>query len=157
MHYNPDSKEVVYNTEKTFVIQHPTDSNKYLVHACLEGPEAGVYYRGRGEITNHTNCTIHLPPYVKKLAHNFTVHLTPIVDKITFRPTLGTTRVYYATEVYDNQFDVVGDNGQFFWIVHGQRQEINVEVDQTLVTLQGQGPYQWISSPESKTTSLQSL
>ena len=145
MHYDISNNEVVYNTSKTFVINHPTDSNRYLVHACLEGPESGVYYRGRGEITNHRSCTIHLPPYVANLATNFTVHLTPIADPTTFRPTLGSTRVYYTTEVHDNQFDVFGENGQFFWIVHGQRQEIQVEIEKTQVKLQGNGPYQWIS------------
>ena len=35
---------------KTFVIDHPDDENKYLVHVCLEGPEAGVYYRGKAEV-----------------------------------------------------------------------------------------------------------
>ena len=28
---------------KSFIIDHPTDPSKYLVHVCLEGPEAGVY------------------------------------------------------------------------------------------------------------------
>ena len=28
------------SANKTFVIDHPDDSDKYLVHVCLEGPEA---------------------------------------------------------------------------------------------------------------------
>jgi len=143
--YDPSNNELVYHTTKTFVIDHPTDATKYLVHACLEGPEAGVYYRGRGSITNHTNCTVFLPPYVSSIASNFTVQITPIVDKSTFKPTLGSTRVYYATEVVDNQFDVLGENGQFFWIVYGQRLALEVEVEKTQVQLHGAGPYQWIS------------
>ena len=29
--------------QKTFIIEHPQDTEKYLIHACLEGPEVGVY------------------------------------------------------------------------------------------------------------------
>lgn len=32
---------------KYFNIPHPTKEDKRLVHACLEGPENGVYFRGR--------------------------------------------------------------------------------------------------------------
>jgi len=49
--------------------------NKYLSHACLEGPEDGVYYRGEGKIENKS-VEISLPDYVDALAHNFTVQLT---------------------------------------------------------------------------------
>jgi hypothetical protein len=45
---------------------------------CLEGPEAGVYYRGKGEITNNECVEVVLPHYVEKLAYNFTVQVTPI-------------------------------------------------------------------------------
>jgi hypothetical protein len=38
---------------KTFIIEHPIDTSKYLIHACLEGPEAGVYYRGKATIDNN--------------------------------------------------------------------------------------------------------
>ena len=46
---------------KSFIIDHPDDSSKYLVHVCLEGPEAAVYYRGKGEITNNNSVVIYLP------------------------------------------------------------------------------------------------
>ena len=146
VHYDMSNSEFIVNTGKTFVIDHPLHPRqKYLVHACLEGPEAAVFYRGRGEITNHKRCTIHLPPYVIGLASDFTVHLTPIAET-HFQPSLGQTRVYYATEVADNAFDVLGENGQFFWIVHGRRHDIRVEVDKVDVTLHGSGPYQWLES-----------
>jgi hypothetical protein len=112
----------------------------------LEGPEAGVFYRGRGEISNNQRCTVHLPQYASALAYNFTVQLTPIVDASFQQSPLGTTRVYYATEVQNNAFEVMGANGQFFWLVHGQRHAIAVEVDKQKVTVHGSGPYQWLSS-----------
>lgn len=122
---------------KTFVIDHPVDNNKYLVHGCLEGPEAGVYYRGKGIINNNSrNVTIFLPNYVDKIASDFTVHITPIYN--------GSTIVYSATEVVNNQFTVYGFPGSFSWIVYGKRESINIEPDKTNITLMGDGPYKWI-------------
>lgn len=60
---------------KEFDIPHPTKINHRLVHACIEGPEIGVYYRGKLKNSN----TILLPEYWKGLvdAESITVNLTP--------------------------------------------------------------------------------
>ena len=123
---------------KTFVIDHPIDEDKYLVHACLEGPEAGVYYRGISEITNGSNTTIELPNYVYKLANDFTIHLTPIYDN-------KFVQLAY-TEITDNKFTVFSNNGnvKFSWQVYGKRQSINVEPFKKDVILKGEGPYTWL-------------
>jgi hypothetical protein len=47
---------------KNFVIDHPTDSSKYLVHACTETPEAAVEYSGVAEIQNW-EAEVILPEY----------------------------------------------------------------------------------------------
>ena len=62
-------------SKKGFDIPHPTKKNHRLSHVCLEGPEAGVYYRGR--LTNKS--VIELPEYWKGLvdAETITVNLTP--------------------------------------------------------------------------------
>jgi hypothetical protein len=127
-----------WTSVKSFVIDHPYDSEKYLVHGCLEGPEAGVYYRGRGEITNDEFVEIELPKYVKKLAVDLTVQITPIYQgkKIT--------TILSATEIIENVFRVYGDNCKFHWTVFGQRAPINVEVDKNAVNIKGDGPYKWI-------------
>lgn len=44
---------------KYFNIPHPTKEDKRLVHACLEGPENGVYFRGRLKENNE----IEFPEY----------------------------------------------------------------------------------------------
>ena len=121
-----------WTSVKSFVIDHPYDSEKYLVHGCLEGPEAGVYYRGRGEITNDEFVEIELPKYVKKLAVDLTVQITPIYQgkKIT--------TILSATEIIENVFRVYGDNCKFHWTVFGQRAPINA------VNIKGDGPYRWI-------------
>ncbi len=65
----------IVGTTKKFDIPHPTKKNHRLSHVCLEGPEAGVYYRGR--LTNKS--VIELPEYWKGLvdAETITVNLTP--------------------------------------------------------------------------------
>jgi hypothetical protein len=123
---------------KSFVIDHPNDENKYLVHACLEGPEAGVYYRGTGEIINNKNTKIYLPDYVESFAKDFTIQLTPIYNYNTRNLN------YSATEISNNSFEVYGENGKFYWFVFGKRCDINVEVNKNMVNVKGNGPYLWL-------------
>ena len=124
---------------KTFVIDHPIDSNKYLVHACLEGPESGVYYRGEDQITNNSYAVIELPKYVDKLAKDFTIHLTPIYDDNNLQDiTLKCSRIK------DNKFTVYGKNCNFYWIVYGKRLEVEVEPLKVNLNVKGSGPYTWI-------------
>jgi hypothetical protein len=61
---------------KGFDIQHPSKEKYRLRYVCLEGPEGGVYIRGR--IKNQTE--IELPEYWEKLVdiESITVSLTPI-------------------------------------------------------------------------------
>lgn len=61
-------------TTKSFVIDHPTKSGKKLRYGSLEGPENGVYVRGRLRGTK-----IELPDYWTKLVDpdSITVQLTP--------------------------------------------------------------------------------
>jgi len=122
---------------KTFVIDHPRDNNKYLVHACLEGPEAGVYYRGKSEITNNESITINLPDYVEHLATDFTIQITPIFSNKEIKQ-------LYVSEVENNSFIVYGENTKFFWLVQGKRCDIVVEPSKDNTIVNGTGPYKWI-------------
>jgi hypothetical protein len=141
--YNNTTNEVIKSTiasstfDKTFVIDHPVNENKYLVHACLEGPESGVYYRGKGEIMNNKSVIIYLPDYVDKLAIEFTVQVTRIYDGISIHP-LNTS------EVKNNCFTVYGVNSKFFWVVQGKRNDIEVEPLKINTNVKGSGPYKWI-------------
>jgi hypothetical protein len=123
---------------KSFVIDHPLDYTKHLVHACLEGPETGVYYRGRGEITNNTCLEIVLPEYVSDIATNFTIQICDIYDGVG-------PKSYSAGEVISNRFMVYGENGRFSWEVRGTRGGILVEPDKSEVDVYGEGPYKWYS------------
>jgi hypothetical protein len=124
-------------TNKAFIIDHPVDKERYLVHVCLEGPEAGVYYRGKGEITNGVSQTVFLPDYVDALATDFTVQITPIYNG-------KMNNVLQVTEVADNQFEVYGENSKFYWIVHGKRNEVEVEPKKSETEVKRVGPYSWI-------------
>ena len=61
---------------KSFDIKHPNKEGQRLRHICLEGPEAGVYIRGRLTETN----VIDLPDYWRGLIdpESITVSLTQI-------------------------------------------------------------------------------
>jgi len=63
-------------TVKKFVIIHPTKKDYKLQHSALEGPEHGVYIRGKLNIED----SIILPNYWEQLVDTSTisVHLTPI-------------------------------------------------------------------------------
>jgi hypothetical protein len=132
--YNSSSGKISYNTTKTFVIDHPIDENKYLVHACLEGPEAGVYYRGEAEITNNEFVEVVLPEYTNAFS-NFTVHVSPA----------GSFNNLYASQVENGKFHVFGKNGKVSWTVFATRENINTEPMKDQVSVSGFGPYKYIN------------
>ena len=61
---------------KPFDIPHPSKEGWRLRHACIEGPEVGVYFRGKLKNSN----IIELPWYWKDLVHmeSISVQLQPI-------------------------------------------------------------------------------
>jgi len=134
--YDTSTNSLKYSVSKSFIIDHPIHNDRHLVHTCLEGPEAGVYYRGTGEILDNHSATIKLPYYVDKLAMDLTVQLTPIYN--------GKINVLNSSEVSNNQFIVYGENCKFYWNVYGKRFDINIEPLKTDVVVKGNGPYLYI-------------
>ena len=97
---------------KNFKIQHPTMEGYYLLHSSLEGPERGIYHRGKLKISN----TIHLPDYWKELPvddTDITVQLTPI----------GNACHHFVKSVSREEIEVGCECGKphCFYIVHAQR------------------------------------
>jgi hypothetical protein len=125
---------------KSFVIDHPIHKEKYLVHTCLEGPEAGVYYRGKGEITNNYSTIIKIPDYVDKFARDFSIQITPIFNKKTKKITTCN-----VGEVEDNTFEVFGENCSFYWLLFASRGDVEVEPNKADVELHGDGPYTYLT------------
>ncbi|MFG1830357.1 hypothetical protein [Micromonospora chersina] len=77
---------VIKGKSKQFAIDHPLDSpeateRRQLIHAALEGPENGVYYRGEGRLENGA-ATVELPAYFEALTRTEgrTVQLTPVFE-----------------------------------------------------------------------------
>ena len=102
---------------KPFDIKHPTKGKGHrLRYACIEGPEVGVYYRGR----LRRGKEISLPYYWKNLVHveSITVQLQPVgahQDIIVKR--------------WDDEKIYLQSNGGLpidcFYHVYGERKDIN--------------------------------
>jgi len=114
-------------TSKNFEIDHPTKSNKTLTHSCLEGPEAGVYYRGEAQLKDGA-ITIVLPEYFEALTHkeDRTVLLTARAD--TQQEAINSSGVV-PTYVKDGKFDVfatdkINPSQRFWWEVKAVRKDI---------------------------------
>jgi hypothetical protein len=115
----------IWAENKYFRIDHPAKPDHYLIHACLEGPESSVYYRGRAQLADG-RATIRLPDYFESLTRQEgrTVLLTPEGREpflLSYEPIDdGTFRVYGTRP-----------NGAFSWEVKAVRadvEEVAVEV-----------------------------
>jgi hypothetical protein len=144
LQYDVNTQQIYYNS-KTFVIDHPLCIDKYLVHACLEGPEAGVYYRGQAKIlSDYSSIEIYLADYVEYLATDFTIHVTPFLNAEDINEAYFPNLI--TTPVKQGKFTVYSDivPCEFSYIVFGKRQQIEVEPMKALTCVKGDGPYKWI-------------
>jgi len=113
---------------KSFKIPHPLDpENKYLEHGSLEGPEHGIYQRGRA--SGYDKLDVSLPDYFHALSES---DISVIL----------TTRVpcsLYVSESSSFSFSVKRINKKFYrkeyiefdYIVVGERKDIKLIVEQT--------------------------
>ena len=129
-----DFLRVPSNDIKSFVINHPNRAGRYLVHGCLEGPEAGVYYRGRG----NSMYPVRLPDYVPDMIKGEpTIQVTPIGNN----QCLGVSE-WNGTS---NTFRVISDYPtDFYWTFTAMRLSVNTEPLQRDVDVHGEGPYKYI-------------
>ena len=105
----------ITGASKSFLIDHPTKENKKLEHGSLEGPEFGVYYRGRAQ-----SGTITLPDYWTALVREetITVQLTP---KGSFQHLYVVSQS--LTEIVIGAAD--GETIDCFYTVYGERADID--------------------------------
>ena len=116
---------VAESKPKPFDLEHPTKGKGHrLRHACIEGPEVAVYYRGRLKESN----VIELPYYWKDLVHedSITVQLQPI----------GSNQNLVIQE-FNNEFIVIAEDStntdlitdlstiDCFYHVYGERKDVN--------------------------------
>lgn len=139
---NPvDSTQSVF---KTFIIDHPLDEARHLVHAALEGPEGAVFYRGSAQLRDG-RARIELPPYFEALtrAEGRTLQLTNVdgFDRLAIETQDG-------LKIADGAFRVISDNPtsnqRFDWEVKAVRADgplLVVEPLKGSMRVAGYGPY----------------
>ncbi len=108
---------------KSFDLKHPTKDGYRLRYACVEGPEIGVYYRGRLKGSN----IIELPEYWKNLVYedSITVQLQPI-GKGQNLVIESFNSEYVVIEIGANQDFLTGEILiDCFYHVYGERKDVN--------------------------------
>ena len=116
--FNVDGNGNLFAVSKSFLIEHPTKEAYNLRHGSLEGPEHGVYVRGKLDGNN----TIELPDYWLALVDedSITVQLTPI----------GSHQNLYVKDIVDNKV-IVGNSAllsskiKCFYFVQAERKDID--------------------------------
>jgi hypothetical protein len=117
----------IVGVTKDFLIKHPIKDGYLLRHGCLEGPEYGVYYRGKLKGGN----VINLPDYWEKLINpeTITVQLTPNT----------TYQELYVKKIQDNKINILNNSGSAIdcdFIIHAER----IDVDKLIVETEGKLP-----------------
>ncbi len=139
---------------KTFVIPHPNAAEKYLVHACIEGPEAAVFYRGTAQLEDGRTI-VELPAWFEALCdeNGRSVQLTCIAEDVDVEwcPAL------HATYPKEGRFAVGLGSGvqvrdqRFWWEVKARRRgtAFDPEPLRSAVEVEGSGPYTWTRKVQS--------
>jgi len=111
------STGTIYATSKSFNIPHPTLPGKKLIYGSLEGPENGVYLRGRLK-----NNTIELPDYWSAL-----VDMSSITVQLT---SIGSMQNLYVKNITENHVTVgvaneMESNIDCYFIIMAERKDID--------------------------------
>lgn len=108
---------------KQFNVPHPSKPGYRLVHGCLEGPEYGVYYRGRLQNQNQ----IILPDYWEKL-------INPETITINLTPNRYHQELYVKSIEWGKVINIVNNSGgsiDCYYTVYAERIDIDkLEVEQ---------------------------
>ena len=113
--YNLEVNGSFAATTKSFIIDHPTKEGMKLRHGSLEGPENGVYVRGRSHLE-----VINLPDYWTGLVDpdSITVTLTPIGPS-------GAPRV---ERIENNKVYVFSEDSRpldYFYMINAERIDVD--------------------------------
>ena len=157
---------------KTFVIDHPTDADRYLVHCTTESPTAGIEYWGTAVLDDEL-AVVQLPDYFEALAEadGRAVFLQPeltTIDSVQPLPRTGGARTPAKTrsirrpvvfsampsEITGGRFHIIApgapDGARVHWQVKATRRNATFTVEplKTDVTVAGDGPYRFIVTEE---------
>lgn len=118
MFVNSSNQGIVFGDTKNFRMKHPTEENKEIWYASLEGPEAGAYERGRGTLTNG-QATVYFSEHYTLVANpeTFTFNLTPYSATSKGLAIVEITESYFKVQ---ELFEGTG-NYDFSWEVTGVR------------------------------------
>ena len=106
---------ITLTSRKPFDIPHPTKSGHRLRHVCLEGPESGVYYRGRLKDSN----TIDLPDYWTGLVDPETITVT--LTQIGSSQDLIVDKIEWGRKVLIKSGNA--SNIDCYFLIHGERKD----------------------------------
>ena len=106
---------ITLTSRKPFDIPHPTKKGYRLRHVCLEGPESGVYYRGRLTGKN----VIELPEYWRGLVDAETITVT--LTQIKTSQDLIIDGIEWGTRVKVRSGN--GTDIDCFYLVHAERKD----------------------------------
>ena len=106
---------ITLTTRKPFDSPHPTKKGYRLRHVCLEGPESGVYYRGRLTGKN----VIELPEYWRGLVDAETITVT--LTQIKTSQDLIIDGIEWGTRVKVRSGN--GTDIDCFYLVHAERKD----------------------------------
>lgn len=104
----------VLSVKKDFDIPHPTKEGHRLRHVCLEGPEAGVYIRGKLKGT-----TITVPEYWKGLVDEETI-------SVSLTPIGSYQELYVKTIEWGRRIEIRNASGgpiECFYLIQGERKD----------------------------------
>ena len=120
---------------KGFDIKHPNKEGQRLRHICLEGPEAGVYVRGK--LTD--NNVIDLPDYWRGLIdpESITVSLTQIGSS----QDLIVDKIEWGNKVHIKSGNASAIN--CFYTIHASR----IDGEPLIVEYEGETPAEYPGSP----------
>lgn len=137
-------------TAKAFVIPHPVDDDRWLVHGCTETPDAMVEYTGTTETTDG-QAVVELPPYFEALTREDSrqTQVTQILPD-TAGPDGDVLYRVAASTPKDGRFRIAcdgPDGTRVAWKVTAPREVAGgfaVEPLRSEVTVTGDGPYRYI-------------
>jgi len=111
---------------KSFKIQHPLDPNKYLEHGSLEGPEHGIYQRGRA--SGKGTVQVDLPDYFQVLSENdISVHITSRIPNNLY-VSESNSKFFKVKRV--NSIFLRNEYIEFDYFVIGERTDIKLIIEQ---------------------------
>ena len=103
---------ITLTSRKPFDIPHPTKKGYRLRHVCLEGPESGVYYRGRLTGQMSSNCRI-----LERIVDPETITVT--LTQIGSSQDLIIEKIEWGTRVKIKSGNGTGID--CFYLVHAER------------------------------------